>query len=277
MLAVWQAADDIDVFESGWTFDHFYPIFSDSTGPCLEGWTTLTALAQATKRLRLGTLVTGIHYRHPGGAGQHGCRARHHLRRPTGAGDRRRMERGGIRRLRHRAGQHQGTLRPVRGSVPGADQPAEQARPPTSTASTTSSKTPATSPRVRSARTRRSASAAAARNAPCASPRATPSTGTSPAGHRMCSRTSARCWHRTAPTSAATRKRSLTSAHLRLEPDLDYAKVIDDAAGAGRRGPRSGHRVHPAPHDPAVLEPLAEAIRDSGLCRTERPDSTVTA
>ena len=65
MLAVWQAADDIDVFESGWTFDHFYPIFSDSTGPCLEGWTTLTALAQATTRLRLGTLVTGIHYRHP--------------------------------------------------------------------------------------------------------------------------------------------------------------------------------------------------------------------
>src|SRR5919201_5794837 len=65
MLAVWQAADDIDVFESGWTFDHFYPIFSDSSGPCLEGWTTLTALAQATKRLRVGVLVTGIHYRHP--------------------------------------------------------------------------------------------------------------------------------------------------------------------------------------------------------------------
>src|ERR1700710_3046245 len=65
MLAVWKAADDIEVFESGWTFDHFYPIFSDSTGPCLEGWTTLTALAQATKRLRVGVLVTGIHYRHP--------------------------------------------------------------------------------------------------------------------------------------------------------------------------------------------------------------------
>jgi F420-dependent oxidoreductase-like protein len=65
MLAVWQAADDIDVFESGWTFDHFYPIFSDTNGPCMEGWTTLTALAQATRRVRLGTLVTGIHYRHP--------------------------------------------------------------------------------------------------------------------------------------------------------------------------------------------------------------------
>jgi F420-dependent oxidoreductase-like protein len=65
MLAVWKVADDIELFESGWTFDHFYPIFSDSTGPCMEGWTTLTALAQATTRLRLGTLVTGIHYRHP--------------------------------------------------------------------------------------------------------------------------------------------------------------------------------------------------------------------
>jgi len=65
MLAVWKAADDIDVFDSGWTFDHFYPIFSDSTGPCLEGWTVTTALAQATTRLRVGLLVTGIHYRHP--------------------------------------------------------------------------------------------------------------------------------------------------------------------------------------------------------------------
>jgi hypothetical protein len=65
MLAVWKEADDIELFESGWTFDHFYPIFSDSTGPCMEGWVTLTALAQATTRLRMGTLVTGIHYRHP--------------------------------------------------------------------------------------------------------------------------------------------------------------------------------------------------------------------
>jgi len=65
MLAVWKVADEIPLFESGWTFDHFYPIFSDSTGPCLEGWTVTTALAQATTRLRVGLLVTGIHYRHP--------------------------------------------------------------------------------------------------------------------------------------------------------------------------------------------------------------------
>jgi F420-dependent oxidoreductase-like protein len=65
MLQLWQLADEIEIFESGWVFDHFYPLFPDSNGPCLEGWTTLTALAQATKRLRLGALVTGIHYRHP--------------------------------------------------------------------------------------------------------------------------------------------------------------------------------------------------------------------
>ena len=65
MLAVWKEADDIEIFESGWTFDHFYPIFSDPAGPCLEGWVTTTALAHATCRLRVGTLVTGIHYRHP--------------------------------------------------------------------------------------------------------------------------------------------------------------------------------------------------------------------
>ena len=65
MLAVWTEADDIPVFTSAWNFDHFYPIFSDSSGECLEGWTTLAALAQATKRLRVGCMVTGIIYRHP--------------------------------------------------------------------------------------------------------------------------------------------------------------------------------------------------------------------
>src|SRR5579862_1989742 len=65
ILPVFREADGIDLFESGWLFDHFYPIRGDSSGPCLEGWITLTALAQATRRLRLGVLVTGIHYRHP--------------------------------------------------------------------------------------------------------------------------------------------------------------------------------------------------------------------
>ena len=65
ILPMWQVADDIEIFESGWNFDHFYGIYSGPEGDCLEAWTMLAALAQATKRLRLGVLVTGIHYRHP--------------------------------------------------------------------------------------------------------------------------------------------------------------------------------------------------------------------
>ena len=63
---VWKRADDLAVFESGWTFDHFYPLFGDSTEDCLEGWITLTALLQDTARLRGGVLVSGMVYRHPG-------------------------------------------------------------------------------------------------------------------------------------------------------------------------------------------------------------------
>jgi len=70
ILAVWQEADRIDLFESGWVFDHFYPIQSPQReaeigGSCLEAWSMLGALSQATSRLRLGTLVTGVHHRHP--------------------------------------------------------------------------------------------------------------------------------------------------------------------------------------------------------------------
>lgn len=62
---VWAIADALPVFESGWTFDHFYPIMGDSTEDCLEGWITLTALLHETQRLRGGVLVTGMVYRHP--------------------------------------------------------------------------------------------------------------------------------------------------------------------------------------------------------------------
>ncbi|MFF3662562.1 hypothetical protein [Streptomyces olivochromogenes] len=41
MLQVWRAADDIEMFESGWTSDHFYPTHSaDPALPRLEGWIT---------------------------------------------------------------------------------------------------------------------------------------------------------------------------------------------------------------------------------------------
>ncbi|NND83850.1 MAG: LLM class F420-dependent oxidoreductase [Acidimicrobiia bacterium] len=65
MLTTWQYADEVGVIDSAWVFDHFYPIFGDTDGPCFEGWVSLSALAQATSRLKVGTMVNGMPYRHP--------------------------------------------------------------------------------------------------------------------------------------------------------------------------------------------------------------------
>lgn len=64
-LDTWREADRIEVFESAWNWDHFYPLAPPYDGPNLEGWTMLAALAQATSRLRLGAMVNGMHHRHP--------------------------------------------------------------------------------------------------------------------------------------------------------------------------------------------------------------------
>jgi F420-dependent oxidoreductase-like protein len=65
LRGLWEAADEIPLWESAWTGDHFYPFLSDPSGPCLEGWISLAALAQRTTRLRLGVLVSGMPHRHP--------------------------------------------------------------------------------------------------------------------------------------------------------------------------------------------------------------------
>src|ERR1700716_198 len=67
LAAVAHAADELG-FDSLSVMDHYFQI--GMIGPpeheMLEGYTTLAFLAGHTKRLRLGTLVSGVHYRPPG-------------------------------------------------------------------------------------------------------------------------------------------------------------------------------------------------------------------
>jgi F420-dependent oxidoreductase-like protein len=54
-------------FDSFWVMDHFHqiPFIGRPEEPMLEGWTTISVLAGITTKIKLGTLVTGILYRHP--------------------------------------------------------------------------------------------------------------------------------------------------------------------------------------------------------------------
>src|SRR6202158_2740158 len=67
LAAVASTADQLG-FESLSVMDHYFQI--RMIGPpeheMLEGYTTLAYLAGQTHRLTFGTLVTGVHYRHPG-------------------------------------------------------------------------------------------------------------------------------------------------------------------------------------------------------------------
>jgi F420-dependent oxidoreductase-like protein len=55
-------------FASLWVMDHYFQIpgVGDAEEEMLEGYTTLSYLAAATSRIKLGTLVTGVTYREPG-------------------------------------------------------------------------------------------------------------------------------------------------------------------------------------------------------------------
>lgn len=60
-------ADRIGI-HSFWPMDHFFqiPVVGGPEEPLLEGYATLAWAAGRTESLQLGTLVAGVHYRHPG-------------------------------------------------------------------------------------------------------------------------------------------------------------------------------------------------------------------
>lgn len=64
LLATWELADTMEVFDSGWIFDHFVAL-GEGGGGSHEAFVLAGALAARTQRLQFGHLVLSNTYRHP--------------------------------------------------------------------------------------------------------------------------------------------------------------------------------------------------------------------
>jgi hypothetical protein len=67
LAQIGEAAEEAG-FASIWVMDHFFQIggVGEAEEPMLEGYSALNYLTGITQQVKLDTLVTGVHYRHPG-------------------------------------------------------------------------------------------------------------------------------------------------------------------------------------------------------------------
>jgi F420-dependent oxidoreductase-like protein len=65
MVNLAKHADDGDVFDSIWVYDHFHTVPQPSEEATHEAWTLMAAFGAATSRVRLGQMCTCMAYRNP--------------------------------------------------------------------------------------------------------------------------------------------------------------------------------------------------------------------
>ena len=65
MVNLAKHADDGDVFDSIWVYDHFHTVPEPSREATHEAWTLMAGFAAATSRVRLGQMCTCMSYRNP--------------------------------------------------------------------------------------------------------------------------------------------------------------------------------------------------------------------